>query len=354
MNRFLSTIKTFLITNYRDPGAAFWTTAFPIFLATLLAISVGKIPDKNQLKPISIGYEENTLTSQVLKKLPFIEAKQLVGDDHIQLIEENQLVGYLNKAGEFEIIKDGLAQGVLAQIITQTDQIRSLGANARFVRPEIKWAVPSPKQVNPLILIFINILALFSFYSYFGGIALCSMVQANLSTFGQRLSLSPISKFEMISALSLAASVVNLINNLILILYIQFVLQKPVISNPFASLAILLFANFIGLSFGILVGTIAKVSENAKIMIGVSILMILSTLSGATYPALRIMIRTHAPILEKLNPVAVIFKAYAEANQPGSVAGAPPALFLLAGIGVIVFALSIQILNRRSFKTLGD
>ncbi|MDO5737966.1 MAG: hypothetical protein Q4P65_01775 [Eubacteriales bacterium] len=353
MNRFFTLFKYYTLSYYRDASAAFWTLGFGIILATILGLTVGRIPAAMEIKEIKVGYREASLASSALEDISFVKLNKYTEGEPSQLIDEHELDAFLDTDDILVINKVGLMQEILEQILSQVKQISALGPEAQLVDFNAKWVENKVETSQTIGSLFINILALFSFYSYFAAIDISNKIQANLSTFGQRVALASVTKSELLAAFSLTSICINIFNNLCLMAYIQFILQKKVITNLPLTLLVLLASSFIGLGFGYLVGAVPKLNEQAKTMFGVFVLMFLNTLCGLMNPSLRIIIRTKFPLLDKLNPASVIYRAYTAVNKPEQLVGSALSLIYLLGISLVFMSVSVFVIRRRKFKSLG-
>lgn len=354
MTKILLLAKGYIRSYLADWVALFWNLLFPLILATLLSFTVGGLADNNPVETMKVGYTKDSVETMILSQMPEIELVHYATDpdDHLQTIQKDQLTAFVTPEGTLEVSDYGIQQNVLKEMISGAKRGMELGPDARFMNTKAQWVGVDEKDMDVQTLPFLSILALFAFYSYFGALSATYQMQANLSHFAARLQVSPIKKYEQLIALSLPAMVMNLINNIILIGYMHYVLKQQVITDFWATLPVLLLANFAGLGFGLLVGTSNKLSYNAKNTIGVMVLMAFATMTGLMYPAMILAFRKKMPILDAFNPVGVIQKSLVAVNQPGHLVTGTPQLGYLAILALVFMVISVLILRRRSFKSL--
>ena len=95
---------------------------------------------------------------------------------------------------------------------------------------------------------------------------------------------------------------VSLVGLAILMLFLKFVLQVDFGDNPLLILLLAAVGNLAGISLGILIASIFRVSEGAKTGITIAVTMFLSVLSGMMGVTLKYVIDKNAPIVNLINP----------------------------------------------------
>ncbi len=355
MTKMFLLAKGYIRSFFSDTGGLFWNMIFPLILATLLSFTVGGIADRNPVETLTVGYHAESLEVQVLEQIPDVELVRYAADpeNHLQTIQQDELTAFIAADGTLEISEFGIAQEALQQMVATAKQIMAMGPDARHLDFATDWVGTAEQDMEVQTLPFLSILSLFSFYSYFGGTTAAMLMQANLTNFAARLQVSPVKKHEQIVALAIPGMLLNLFNNLVLIGFMHFVLGERVITDFWATLPVLILANFVGMGFGLIVGTSNKMSATAKVMFGVIVLMALAVMTGLMYPAMILAVRQKFPLLDALNPIAVIQRSLVAVNQPGHLVTGTPQLGYLAILAVVFMGISALILSRRSFKSLG-
>jgi ABC-2 type transport system permease protein len=95
---------------------------------------------------------------------------------------------------------------------------------------------------------------------------------------------------------------VSLVGLAILMLFLKFALQVDFGDNPLLVLLLAAVGNLAGISLGILIASIFRVSEGAKTGITIAVTMFLSVLSGMMGVTLKYVIDKNAPIVNLINP----------------------------------------------------
>ena len=129
---------------------------------------------------------------------------------------------------------------------------------------------------------------------------------ANMSSAGKRTSVSPANKKTLLLGSFLASYLVQLLGILILYLYTILVIKVDYGSNTFLVFLLLMAGSLAGLTLGIAISTVLKSNENTKTGILISLTMLASFLSGMMGITMKYIIDTNIPILNKINPAAMI------------------------------------------------
>ena len=144
-----------------------------------------------------------------------------------------------------------------------------------------------------------------SIYSMFGSISIPERIQANISKLAVRMSAAPIKRFRIYLAGVLFFVCFNLASNLLYIGYVMLVLKINLITDFAVTVPLLIYANLFGTAFGLCIGSIPKLTENTKVMIGVFSSLFLSFLSGMMSVSVKTALDASFPLLSKINPIAL-------------------------------------------------
>lgn len=128
----------------------------------------------------------------------------------------------------------------------------------------------------------------------------------NLSDVGKRSSIAPFKKGSLVFSGLLASIIVQLVGVIILFLYTIFVLKINYHSNLWYIMLLAIVGSLAGLSLGVFVSSIFKINENAKSGVLIAITMFYSFLSGMMGITMKYVIDKNIPIINKINPAAMI------------------------------------------------
>jgi ABC-2 type transport system permease protein len=167
----------------------------------------------------------------------------------------------------------------------------------------------SNKNMTVINTFFYTLIGMQALYSYIWGMRVMYMYEANLSTQGKRNSISPTNKRISILASMFSAWALSILSSLIGIGFIIFILDINIGSKVIPILSLLLLGTLTGVSFGSFIAVSNRQSVGVKNGIGIGITMFWSFLAGMMASSIKILIERNIPILNKLNPVALITDA---------------------------------------------
>ncbi len=162
------------------------------------------------------------------------------------------------------------------------------------------------KNVDTYDQYFYNLLAMVSMYCGTAGCLIAIQNQGNMSAIGARKNVSPTHKLKDITG-ELAVNILfRFLCILISFAFIILVLRIPLNTRlPFALLAIFIGCTT-GMTMGFFIGAIGNMSENVKTGLVMVITMGGSFLSGLMAGNMRIVVDTYCPVINRINPTALI------------------------------------------------
>lgn len=346
---FLHNFKYSLKTLLRNKGLIFWTFAFPIILGTLFNLAFSDIENKETLDIIDIAIVNNeefktdtyfTESFQALSKKK--DPNQLFDTKYTDLstaktlLKENKITGYLlfenndvkitvNDKGYHEtilrfVVDELSSQKEMLETITTkevADSYKSGNLNVNYEKIYqdtlnlINNTTPklnniSNSNLSYTMIEYYTLLAMACLYGALISMFVTNKKIANMSSAGKRTSVSPANKKTLLLGSFLASYLVQLLGILILYLYTIFVIKVDYGSNTFLVFLLLMAGSLAGLTLGIAISTVLKSNENTKTGILISLTMLASFLSGMMGITMKYIIDTNIPILNKINPAAMI------------------------------------------------
>jgi len=160
----------------------------------------------------------------------------------------------------------------------------------------------SKSNLHYMQIEYYTLIAMACMYGGMLGLTAINNCLANMSNKGKRISVSPNRKSIIVLSSALGAYMVSLVGLALLIIFLKLGLKADFGNN--ITLVILLSAvgNLAGISLGVLIASIFKVSEGAKTGIVIAITMFLSVLSGMMGVTLKYVIDKNIPIINLVNP----------------------------------------------------
>lgn len=346
---FFHNFKYSLKTLLRNKGLIFWTFAFPIILGTLFNLAFSDIENKETLDIIDIAIVNNeefktdtyfTESFKVLSKKK--EPNQLFNIKYTNLstaqslLKEKKITGYLlfeNHEVKVTVNDKGYNETILRFIVDElssqkemletlttkeiTDSYKSGNQNVNYEKIYqdtlnlINSTIPklnniSNSNLSYTMIEYYTLLAMACLYGALIAMFVTNKKIANMSSAGKRTSISPAHKKTLLLGSFLASYLVQLLGILILYLYTILVIKVDYGNNTFLVFLLLMAGSLAGLTLGVAISTILKSNENTKTGILIFLTMLASFLSGMMGITMKYIIDTNIPILNKINPAAMI------------------------------------------------
>ena len=314
----------------------FWTFAFPILLGTMFYFSFGHLLNSNDFKfkpiPVALVSEStpNSPFETVLDQLGQANDKQLFtitkasnNEEALQLLKDRKIDGiiYSTETPTISVSSDGLNQSIIKSFIEQylqhdymfkqiainhpeklTNSINLMSQNISFNK-EISF---SNSKMDSLSQYFYALIAMACLYGSITGLNTVMNIQANLSALGARREVSPAHKLVVILAEFCASVLVNFMSVLLLFFYLIVILKIDFGSKIVLILLTSFAGSVIGVSSGTFLGSLGKWSDKTKESLVMAVTMICCFLSGLMYNGMKDLIEHTCPIINRINPAALI------------------------------------------------
>ncbi len=380
---FIHNFKYTFRTLFKDKILIFWTFAFPIILGTLFSLAFSDIENNEKLSVIDIAVVngEHEVFKSVFDSLSegedkIFDVKYVSEDEALKLLEEEEITGYvvLNIKPKVVVSTNGINETIFKYVVDEVieymdiaDKLISIKmedfsqseldmnefiANIRDeislkMSEEVNVKDISSKNLSYTMIEFYTLIAMTALYGGIFAVVTINNSLANMSTKGARVAVSPTSKRTLIFSSLLSGYLVQLLGLFLLFIYTIFVLKVDYGSDLFLVILVALVGSFAGLSLGVFVASMFKTNENVKTGILIAVVMFGSFLSGMMGITMKYMIDSNVPILNKLNPAAMITDAlyslyYFEGRERFYFNIISLLLFSLILIGISLFSLRRQ------------
>lgn len=330
-NVFKNTLKILL----RDKATVFWTVIFSILLAIMFKMAFSNLDKIDKFEAIPIAVQEQALEDEFFSKYittleeeEYIEVVKLEGktederkEEAGKLLEEKTIVAFIENEESIVLGKGSnrIEETVIKSLMEGYIQNKSMVMNILKENPHTNIADilnfetyvkdVSNKNMTVINTFFYTLIGMQALYSYIWGMRVMYMYEANLSTQGKRNSISPTNKRISILASMFSAWALSILSSLIGIGFIIFILDINIGGKVIPILSLLLLGTLTGVSFGSFIAVSNRQSVGIKNGIGIGITMFWSFLAGMMASSIKILIERNIPILNKLNPVALITDA---------------------------------------------
>lgn len=315
-----------------------WNFLFPLVLATAFYLGFGNMikDDPDSFKAIDVGYVniagEETNFHKVIGELSvetgdhadILNVREYISEEEAMkdLKGEGGIYGiYVDDGNEIKTIVpfNGYRATALNQIVREYENKITLIGNIAKDHPEnLDTALELvTKDMNiakeydfgsGISLYLQYFFALIAMASLFGSWISTEMIEgmcANHTEKGKRFECAPVSKLMSIASGVLAGASMQAVSNAIVVIYIEYVLKIKFGIPLWNVILITTLGSGLGISMGVLIGALVK-NKRLFDIIPIVFSMTCSFCSGLMWDQIRQMIQANAPILNKINPAALL------------------------------------------------
>lgn len=316
-HEFKKTLRVFM----RQKVMIFWALIFPLVLGVFFKLALGNVKDSNNFEAIKVGVNESLIDDEYFKN--FIDQMKeeglldLVASKDDKILDQDDVSAYIEKKDKLLLKKNGVRESILVNILKyysmNENMVRTIMeknpntdiSNIFVDKTHIESDIPN-KDMDPTMVFFYALIGFQIIYGYSWGLSIIYQYEANLTTIAKRNAISPLNK-----RISLLASMsVGFLLNFCIALFTMLIFNKVLgvdFSNRIPQLLLIVaIGSLTGVSLGMVIGASNKADIETKIGLGIGISLLLSFLAGMMVSNIKIIIAEKAPLINKVNPVALI------------------------------------------------
>lgn len=395
-----------------NKALVFWTLAFPILLGILFKMAFGDIINQESFDTIPVA----VVNSQTYQDSPFKaafeelsapgssgvtgakkpvlkvqnvgtleEGKQLLSDEKVSGVVEVTGVPVPGTEEKFDakltISANGMDQSILKivldEIIQRGDMFAKLagaevGAQISSGTPpesidvgQITQEVQrnleasgfvlndrSPKSLDLIMAEFFSLVAMAALYGGMFSMTVMNNAQPPLGVIGRRVAVAPTRKAKLIGSGIISSYLVQLVGLILLLAVCHFIFGIDFGQNWALTFLLTTVGALVGLSFGTAISTLVPGGENMKIGVLIGLTMMGSVMAGMMGGGMRYMIDQSVPLMNKVNPVALITDGFYNLFYHPGFEGFWLDVLLLLGISVLLLGASLLVLRRQRYDSL--
>lgn len=320
----------------RERSIMFWALVFPFVLGTFFYVSFGSGNMGEDMEPIKVAVVEEKQESangkaftEFLENMDgdIIAIQDMDKKEAMKKLKADKVDGifYVKEDPSLTVAASDINQSILKALLDNYNQNAQMLMNIMEQHPEkldqalgaMENYKSATEEVNlggsttdPNVSYFFALIAYACMSGAFLGMRSCFDGQANLSALGARRSVTPTHKLELVLIDLGVVVFIQLVNVSLLTLYIRFVLGIHLGDNPAAILIANLCGSVIGVAIGVMIGSIGKASEGVKSGITVGATLFPAFLSGLMMGNMKDVIEHNIPIINRINPAAVLSDVY--------------------------------------------
>lgn len=336
---------------FRDKGFLFWSLLYPILLSGFFYTAFSGLANI-ELENINVGIEKDNQLTPIFESIDILNVEEINYEKAKDKLKNEEIDGFIENDLNLIVNESGLNQTVIKSILEQIVQTNALNRPIEDFDYNVDYLKDRNQKENGVLVIFYSLIAMVSTYGVFAGMEIVEYIQANLSTIGARINVTPIKKHTFLIGGVIVGLLLNLATNIILLFFIEVILKLNLISSIGYSAIFIFLGNLFGISLGILIGVSNKKSINFKSMLAIMSILVLSALSGLFSPNIKIMIDKYIPILAKLNPIAIITNNLYRINLLENTSGIGEGIIILIIYFIVFSLISLTFLRRRQYDSI--
>lgn len=331
----LHLMKYNIIVKVKCMNVIFWPLVFPLILATFFYFAFGTMEEADfETVPAAVVKEENadTIFLEFLETMEedeshLIEVQEMTRQGALDALELKKVEGiyFVGETLSLTVAGNGIPESILQSLLESYEngrqtmelvaeqhpqKLREAAEKMEDYEELVEQVSLGGRTTNGNVQFFYALIGMACLYGAFIGLDAAINIQANLSPLAARRCVTPTHKLKMILAEMLSCFLLHYFNVLILLAYLRYVLKQELEGQILEMLLITLIGSMIGVSMGIFIGSIGKMGEGIKVGILLGISMTGSFLAGLMNADMKYVVDQHAPLVNRLNPAAVITDAF--------------------------------------------
>lgn len=318
IHEFKKTFKIFI----RQKSMLFWTLIFPLILGLFFKLALGNISQSFEFEPIEVGIKGELINdesfSQFIRQVENEEIIKVHKTDDEDILENKDIVAFISKEDKMIVKNSGIFQSIVESLLQTYNMNKAIivsTLNEKNPNADIENIIQRDNHLKEksvgenLDLVntyFYTLVGMQIIYGYMWGLEVAYLLEANLSTKAKRNAISPTNK--IVSLLS--SLCVGYILNLAIVLFTMLVFNKILgidFSNHLGQLlGLVALGCATGVIFGMVIGVSNKKDRAFKQGLGIGLSLLMSFLAGMMNSDIKILVAEKAPIINKVNPIALI------------------------------------------------
>lgn len=365
----------------RERSGVFWAGLFPFILGTLFYVSFGKAYDSEMYHEIPVGIvtiEDNPENQNFQKIIQEIEdqehnkmfqVRELTKQEAKKKLEKEEIDGYylVDKDISLVLLENGVNQTILHVFLERYQQQVAMVQEVAKTNPqnisklveaweeELEYYTEvnqSNGNMDSMVQYFYALIAMSSLFASYLSLNRTVKMQANISAIGARRGVTPTKKSIVVFSEFAACLLVQFLIDCVLLVYLVWILGIDMGGRLLYFLPVFLLGSAIGVSIGILIGSIPKMSEAARQGLNTSICLFMSFLSGLMIHLIKQIIEDYAPMINRINPAALIVDSLYSLNVYDTLERYWRNLGILAAMTFLICTASILLTRRMKYASL--
>ncbi len=360
-----------VLQTLRNRADMFWTLAFPIIMATLFYVTFGSSQMEN-MKPIptAVVEGENKIFETFLDALDgeTLTLRRMEEKEAQEALKNGTVTGifYSGREPSLTVAGTQINESILEMLLNGYQQSQSLAGTIAAEHPAsllsmakamaeqtdyIEAVDPGGSTQDSALDSFFSLIAMTCLYGALMGVESALKLRADQSALAARRSITPTHRIRLILSELLALFTVQFANTCILLLYLHFVLGIGMGRRWPLLLPVCALGTLCGVAAGLFLGG-TRLKEGPKIGIIIAGTLFLCFLSGMMYSGMKAEVEHYAPLVNRINPAALIADAFYSVAVYENSYRYGRSLLLLAAITVVLTAAGYHRLKRERYDSI--
>ncbi len=378
---FIHNFKYAMKTMLKNKTAIIWSLLFPIALGTFMYMAFGNIFEKDGIfkviPVVAVKNTENKNFEAMLQELSkegddrMLKVTYMTKEEADKALEEEKAEIVINIDEKINIIASSnasstyditIVKAIIDEYRRQEKMITDIATvNPAAIEETLKnitaqktyytEKITSDGNQDVYTNYFYAVFAMSCLFASFGAAEKIGKIQGNVSALGMRRCLSPNRKMVTVTAEFLSMLLTQFAMEIIVLIY--FVIIGVDFGNKYPQiLGILFFGSCIGVSMGIIVGSIKNFSENLKQGICVLIGMTLSVMADLVAAGIKHSIEQACPIINRINPAALMVDSFYALNIFDTYERYLKNMTSLGVMTLVLIVISVLLLRRNRYESV--
>lgn len=361
----------------RNFSMVFWPLVFPLILGTFFFFAFGNISEADfETVPVAVVKPEtaNPLFLGFLNQVEnstddLISVSEMPEQKALEALKNGEIAGiyYADIQPSLTVTANGIPESILQTILDNYESSLTTVKKIFLRHPSgilkglkqmmdtrelVQEVSLGGKTIDGNVQFFYALIAMACLYGCFIGFGSAIPLQANLSSLAARRTVTPTHKLKIVLSEQISAFFLGYLDVIILILYLRYILRLDFQGNMAPMLLITFLGCLIGVSLGFFVGSLGKMREGVKIGILLAVSMTCCFLSGLMSNTMKDIVEKNIPVLNRLNPAALISDAFYCINVYNDPARYYRNLIILAVMSVLLTGASFFMIRRERYDSL--
>ncbi len=337
---------------FRNKTGVFWTVLYPLILAGLFYLGFSGIIHK-EFNTIEIGVDKEYKNILILKSIDLLHVNEMDPSDMKENLLKNKISAYVKKDGSLAIKYNGGKEEIVNNILKEIKKIEYLSERGMVDFSLInKKFIKTDKVVSIYTIPFYVLIAMQSLYSMFASQHMVDSLNIKTYNIAIRHHISGMNHKAYIFASIINGILINIVANTILLIFMEYILKLDMINHFTTTLFIITIGNIFGISYGILIAMIPKLSAGIKGGLLVATSLLFSFFSGMMSVDVRMYINANFKWLAKLNPIEIISDTIYKINALNKDINVFYEMLPLLIFSISFIFISLYIISRRSYDSI--